>query len=799
MRLLLCLLTVASLQAQDLPRITFVDDDGKVPREHPVDMERMRLEVSFDTKLGLVRGKVTHVFRSLWKEVDGIYFDGVDLRIQDVRLNNQPVQYVSSDKGLTVLPPSPLVWGSRDSITITYEANPRKGLYFIGWNQDGPIRKQIWTQGQEIDHRHWIPLYDFQNDKMITETIITFDARYQVVSNGKKINEKTNKDGTKTWHYRLSNPHSSYLLMLAIGDYAVKTLKTRRGVPVNLYYYPEEPHHVTPTYRHTADIIDWLETETGVPYPWETFSNVPAQDFVTGAMENTTVVLLGDFWLVDSRADQDDPYWDTDAHEIAHQWFGDLITGRTNRHLWLQESFATFYSKRFARHVYGEDDYEWRRRQEHLTAIHADEANPVPIVNSRGDYARLYPKGSAVIDMMFYTFGEAECRRVITHFLNRFRYRNVETNDFLLAFEDTLGRSPHGFFEQWLYRAGVPHYDVSVQDIVTEGGRGERMTELTVRQIHSTSDVIGLFTMPIVVEIWYADGTKDSVRHTFSEAYEKINIPNTENKNVDFVLFDPGSVIMKRLTFPKTWESLAAQAVKAPRMIDRYDAVTAMSSFPLEQKRDLLKSVFRKESFYAIRSEVVRQLAYDVQSYDLMREALRDASVDVRHTASLSFGAIPVELELDFRPLLKDSSYVLAERVLRDLCKSFPDRAVQYLEVTKNDVGFRYSSRINWLSIKASLGDSTALSELTRFSGPSYEFRARRAAFNALKRLNHCDTDVIRYLCDAVLNPNDNLSGPIRTVANYFYEQTAFQKAIDAYIRSTVWEPWQLDILYTVF
>lgn len=799
MRIFLCLLTTASLCAQDLPRITFVDDDGKIPREHPVDMERMRLELSFDAKAGRVRGKVTHVFRSLWKDVNGIYFDGVDLKIQEVLLNTKPAQYVASSKGLTVLPPSPLAWGSRDSITITYEATPRKGLYFIGWNQDGPIRKQIWTQGQDVDHRHWIPLYDFQNDKMITETIITFDARYQVVSNGKKISEKANKDGTRTWHYRLSNPHSSYLLMIAIGDYAVKTLKTRRGVPVNLYYYPEEAHHVTPTYRYSTDIIDWLEAETGVAYPWETFSNVPAQDFVTGAMENTTVVLLGDFWLVDSRADLDDPYWDTDAHEIAHQWFGDLITGRTNRHLWLQESFATFYSKRFARHVRGEDDYEWRRRQEHLTAIHADEANPVPIVNSRADYARLYPKGSAVIDMMFSTFGEAECRRVITHFLNRFRFRNVETNDFLLAFEDTLGRSPHRFFDQWLYRAGVPHYEVSYQDVVTDGGRGERLTDVTVRQIHPTSDVTGLFTMPVVLEVWYADGTRDSVRQTISEEYEKITIPNADNKDIDFVLFDPGSVILKRLTFSKEWESLAAQAVKAPHMIDRYDAVAAMLPFPVEQKREVLKSIFRTETFYAIRSEAVRQLAYDVQSYDLMREALRDSHVDVRHAASLSFASIPAELEPDFRRLLKDSSYVLAERVLRDLCESFPERASEYLDMTKHDVGFHFSSRINWLTVKASLGDTAALRELTSFAGPKYEFRARRSAFTALKRLNHCDADVIRHLCDALLNANENLSGPVQSVANYFYEQTAFQKAIDGYIRSTVWEPWQLDVLYTVF
>lgn len=790
-------LFIASLSAQELPTVTYWDDDGKVPRDHPVDMERMKLELTFDPTQGLVRGKATHVFRSLWDEVGGMYFDGVNLRILEVTLNEKPVPYVASDRGLTVLPQTPLQAGSRDSIGIRYEARPRSGLHFVGWNSKGPIRKQIWTQGQDIEHRHWIPMYDAQNDKMLTEMIITFDPAYTVISNGKKIGEKTNKDGTKTWHYRNGFPHASYLLMLAIGEYGVETVKTKRGFPIQLYYYPDEKSSVGSTYRFTTQVVDFLEKEIGVPFPWESLSNIPAQDFVTGAMENTTAILFGDFWFVSPRAALDEVYWDTDAHEIAHQWFGDLVTGRTTRHLWLQESFATYYAKLFVREVAGEDAYEWERRQEHRTAMEADQANPVPIVHSGGDYARLYPKGSAVLDMMAYQLGRPSLRRVIQFYLNRHRYRNVETNDLYLAFEDTLGISPFRFFDQWLYRGGFPSLDVQVRDLRVEGG--DRQTEIEVRQIHTRDHLTGLFEIPMDVEVWYTDGSIDSQRVTISAESERIVFPNTEDKTVDFVLVDPGSQILKEMTFLKDWRELQAQASKARHMIDRYDAILAMRPFPVDEKREFLKQAFARETFHAVRSEIVRQLAYDLPSRDIVKAAIGDTNADVRSGVAFGYSQVPADLEPDFRSLLHDSSYTVSEQALKILCESFPAHANAYLEMTKGEMGFRFSSHINWLNLKASFGDTASALALVRYAGPDHEFRARRSAMAALQELNFWNDAAISHLCDGILSTNGNLSSSARSVAAHFYSQTAFRRAVEKFLRSRKWEDWQLSILSEVF
>ncbi|HCN06166.1 MAG TPA: aminopeptidase, partial [Bacteroidetes bacterium] len=223
-----------------------------------------------------------------------------------------------------------------DSVVVTYEAAPRKGLHFVGWNDaSGRMRRQIWTQGQAIDHRHWIPMYDEMNDKMITETIITFDSSYAVLSNGTLHEKRNNNDGTFTWHYSMTRPHASYLLMLAIGKYAIERRRSTSGIVNDLYYYPECQECVTPTYRLSTEAVDFLERELDVPYPWEKYSQIPVADYIFGAMENTTATVFGDFYFTDPRAALDRNYLGVNVHELTHQWFGDLITARSSKHVWL--------------------------------------------------------------------------------------------------------------------------------------------------------------------------------------------------------------------------------------------------------------------------------------------------------------------------------------------------------------------------------------------------------------------------------------------------------------------------------
>ena len=784
-------------QQTEYPTSRYYSEAGSEPRERVIDIERMRLDVAFDAPKGLVKGKVTHYFSPLRKEVTEIRFDGVGIRIQKALLNGKEVEYSNNGKSITVLPKSSLTWNTKDSITFIYEANPREGLFFVGWNDTrNKMRKQIWTQGEDISHRHWIPMYDEPNDKMITETIITFDKNYRVISNGKKISERENRDGTKTWFYAMNKPHSSYLLMLAIGNYEVKNIKSKSGVPIQLWYYPDQADRVGPTYQRTADALDFLEKEIGIPYPWGNLANIPVSDFVTGAMENTTAILFGDFWFIDARGFLDDNYIETDIHEQAHQWFGDLTTMRSWKGLWLNESFATYYGKMGCRKFFGEDYFQWSRRQEQDQSLRASEKDRLPLVHTEAGSTRYYPKGSFVIEMMHYVYGEEAVKRVIYHFVNHHRYQNVETNDLYQSFMDTLGVTPDWFFDQWIYRGGEPHYLVNYFDVKQD----VRRTEIMVNQIHKVDELTKLFKMPIVFEVHYTDGTKDSVSEWVDQAVQKIVVPNTNGKDIDFVLFDPGNRILKEVTFEKSLAELKAQALKAANMIDRYDAVKAMSSYPASDKRDLLIDVFKKETFHAVKSEIVSQLANDnnEKSAAFVRAALRDPSAEVRKAVLSGVWTISESMRSDFETLLSDSSYNIVNTALTTLTTQFPQNTDRYLELTKDQHGLANEIRFNWLEIKARQGDKEALQSIVEYTSNSYPTSWRRQAFRILKHFNYMDDTVVANMFDGLLYAAGHLSNSVRSIADYFYEQYDYKTRIKVYYDSHSWEPWQKEILRKV-
>ena len=793
----------ARVEAQEVayPTTRVYVQPGTEPAEHPVDIQHMRVEIKFDTSRKLVKGNVTHLFTPLRSRVDSIFFNGPGIRILDASLNGRKLRFTVSGEGVTVFPDPPLTWDTQDSITFTYEATPDRGLYFVGWDDPrGLNRKQIWTQGQGIDNRHWIPCYDQQNDKMTTETIVTFDSAYSVLSNGTKVEVRDNGDGTRTWHYRMTHPHATYLVMLAIGRYGVRTVHTKAGVPVNMWYYPEEPERIEPTYRYSAAIVDFVAEETGVPYPWESYSQVPVRDFLYGGMENTTATVFGDFLLVDGRSFLDRNYIAVNAHELSHQWFGDFITGRSGISAWLQESFATFYAKLFQKSIYGEEWYQWARREEQTAALEASKANRVPLLHGAAGSARVYQKGSAVLDMMISTFGAPEYRRVITYYLQKHAYGNVETNDLYQAFQDVLGLTPDWFFGEWIYRGGEPAYSIRFEDVAVRGNPG-RQSVFTVRQTHPLDEIVGLFRMPILFEVHYADGTSDRVSQVIADQATTVTIPNPEARPVAFVLFDPGSRILKSVDFVKPFPMLKAQALGAPLMIDRYDAIAAMRGLDIGSKRDMLVQVYEREKFHAIREEVLSQIAGDTdpRGIEILKEGLRDTGATVRRAAIQACGEVPLSLKADAERLLRDSSYTTVGIALELLCKRFPVETPRYLALTKDDHGPGNQVGVLRHEISARHGDTSSVARLVDYTGVSYDFMTRVNALEALKRLGYCDEPLFPGLMSAMANPNGRLRAPAEAFASYFMEQTRLARKLKDYYRSRIWTPAERKLLDPYF
>lgn len=780
---------VICLQAQGAFQhtVSYYDSPESIPREHPLDFIRMSLDVSLSPGSGLVKGRVTHVFKVLQERVDSVELDAVKINVLQATVGSKPTRYRNTDSSIIVFFEPALTWDRTDSIAFLYEARPRKGLYFVGWSDSTASRqRQIWTQGQPQDHRYWIPMYDNLNDKMLTEATITFDSSYTVVSNGIRLATTDNSDGTRTWRYKMMKPHSSYLFMLAIGKYSVTNVVSSSGVPIELYSYPEYPSQIKPTYANMVPVFDFLEHTIGLPYPWSVYRQVPVADFIFGAMENTTATIFRDFYLTDSRAVLDRSYLNVNVHELTHQWFGDLVTARSAKDHWLQESFATFYPLMFTEKMQGADAYQWSLRGMQNAALSAGEVDRFPVAHSKAGGSRVYQKGAAVLDMMRYVFGDDAQRRVILHYLKRNAFSNVETNDLYLSFQDTLGLSPKWFFDQWLYQGGEPHYRVKyTMSKISSGGRKRDVTLVDIEQIHQTDAFTGFFEMPIIIEVYYSGGSKDSVKALVKGERTVVEVPNTAGEAPLFVLFDAGSHILKRVTFKRTAAELEAQARKAPYMIDRYDALIALSEDTSHAQTAMAVALdaMSAEPYYAMRSaalEVARQAMRREPdlAWKIFEKGLIDSNSQVRKAALSVTDTVPERLKSVLIPLLADSSYYVIQRSLTILCSSFPSESVIFVDRVRSVKSPEAFVEITALEMKAIHGDALAVDSIVEYCSDRYEFGTRRNAFKAIKRLGVLTEMAAINLIDAAQNPNERLAAAAMETIEYLSEQTRWKELL---------------------
>lgn len=782
--LFITILIIGNVYAQ-VPTRSYYQDKKLTPREHNLDYKHMKLEVDFEPKKGVVNGEVTHSFVVLQKQVDSTYIDGIDIEIKSIDLDGKEVKYKSDGKGFTIFFSEKLRWNTQHNLHIHYTCKPKKGIYFIGWNDPKNLsQKQIWTQGQGIDNRNWIPFYDEMNDKITSEIIVDFDSKYKVLSNGKKLLEKPNKKTGKTrWHYKMNNPHAPYLVMLGIGNYNIKTVTSNSGVTIDLWYYPAHKDRVESTYKYSAEMMDFFEQEIGVDYAWDKhYSQIPVQDFMYGAMENTTATVFGDFFMVDERAYLDRNYVAVNAHELAHQWFGDLVTARCGAHHWLQESFATYYNYLYEKEVFGQDHYDWNRRNARNAALNATKSDYMPIAHFSAGSTRHYPKGAHVLHMLKYVVGKEQYNAAIKHYLQKHKFGNVDSEDLLIAFHEKLGLSLNWFWEQWVYKGGEPSYNLSFNQI---SENGKKYGVFNVEQTHETNDIVGLFNMPIVFEIHYKNGTKSAKKVVIKNKNQLVKIPLDKENEVAYALFDPNSNILKNYSFNKSFNMLKEQLLKAEYMIDRYDALVELRNYSFDEKRDILITAFNRENeFHSVKSEIIAQLIDDSneKSTGLIKQALSDKDVNVRKAVVNHTALIDATLEKNYKALLTDKSYQVIENTLNLLCFNFPENKSEYLDITKNEVGaIGKNVRIEWLRQK---GDESAVEELIDYTSVSYEFRTRIAAAQALKYLNKFNSTLLENLCDGAISSNGRLAAPMRDVIKHFYNQASYTKLIYNYINN---------------
>jgi len=756
--------------------VTYLYDAGATTQDRIIDITHLTAELNINPYDTLVKGSVTFTFFPVRIQTDSIVFWAPDIIFSEVQIPGIVISFNKKGDNLVIYNHSKekLLKDKIFEIRMMYTSRPKYDLFFIGWNEPAlRSNKQVWA------HRpfHWLPFY---NDRLTVDMFITFNGLYQVFSNGVRESVQYNPDGTKTWHYKMYKEHPFFSTALVIGDYNYLELKTKEGLPLELWYYTWQEDHAEPTYRYTAQMFDFFNEEFGLAYPYELYREAPVEDYLYGAMETTTSTVFGDYLAVDERAFDGRNYLNVNAHELAHQWFGNCLSHQKSCDVWLTESFATYYAKLFEREVFGDDYYQWVRNQELDETLKASKKDLFPVGHSRGGRARWYPKGSLVLDMMRDVLGEEGFKASISHYTNCYAFSEVETSEFLASVYEATGQSMDWFFDQWIYHGGEPHYEVNWLKDKSPGGVEQVIIQ--VRQAHQRNELTGLFRMPFTFEVVYEDGSSERKTQWIENEYSEVAIENPEEKTVSFVLFDPERKVLKTVSFHKSFGEWSAQAINAPGMIDRYDALLALHSFPMDQKEAILLQAWKKETFHLTSAEILKQLfVKDCSSYDeIFLQAIKDDDPLVRRTALENIKQVNEKIKSEVEILLSDQSYINVEKTLDLLSRSFPGDIPRYLEMTKNETGWRGKNiRIKWLEIAIQAGQREYLPELTDYTGPHYEFETRMNAFLLLKRLNYLDEKAAAHLIDGYLYWNYKVSNEAKVVMQYFYQQNRFKLLIE--------------------
>ncbi len=389
------------------------------------------------------------------KPIDSIYLDAVGMKFKNVALNNAKVNYKNDGKHLVIY--SDFEKGKQNKLSFIFFNAPKKAMYFLGWENEG--RNQIWTQGQGKYTSNWLPSIDDVNDKIEFDLKYVAPNGYEVISNGKLVS-KTESMRNTLWVYAMQDKMPSYLVAVVVGKYNKKLATSKSGIPLEYYYYPEDSLKVEPTYRYSKQMFDYLEDEIGFAYPWHNYKQVPVHDFLYAGMENTSVTIFSDAFTVDAIGFNDKNYVNINAHELAHQWFGNLVTAKSGDHHWLQEGFATYYALLAEREIFGTDYYNFKLYESAQDLGRQDVAGSgTSLLNPKSSSLTFYQRGAWVLHALRDKVGDAVFKQAVKNYLEKHQFSNVETSDFINEVEGLAEKDLSGFVNTWIAQKEFPFDD----------------------------------------------------------------------------------------------------------------------------------------------------------------------------------------------------------------------------------------------------------------------------------------------------------------------------------------------------
>ncbi|MGK7876757.1 MAG: M1 family aminopeptidase [Xenococcaceae cyanobacterium] len=586
--------------------------------DRPGQVEHIFLDLALDIPKKSFQGTCTITLTPVRKGIKQLTLDAVDLNIESVLIDDvsQPFDYDSKQLTIHLLNPTsekPI------QIAIAYSADrPQRGLYFVGPDPHYPDKPtQVWTQGEDEDSRFWFPCFDYPGQLATSEIRVRVPKQFLAISNGELIaTEEVDED--KIYHWSQKQIHPTYLMTLAVGDFA-EIKDQQNGIPITYYIEKGREEDARRSMGKTPRMIEFYSQKFGYPYPYPKYAQVCIDDFIFGGMENTSTTLLTDRCLLDERAAIDNQRTESlVAHELAHQWFGDLVVIKHWSHAWIKEGMASYAEVLWTEQEYGKDDAAYYLLKEARSYLEEDSSRyRRPIVTRVYREAielydrHLYEKGACVYHMIRTVLGDELFDKAIHTFVQDNAHSTIETIDLLRAIEKATGYNLLFLFDQYVFRGGHPDFKVAYS---WDGD--SHLAKLTVTQTQAkdnkNSSSSELFDLKIPIAFGYTQKKgKGKVKlETFTlgihEREQSFYFPLKKKPN--FVSFDAGNNFLKTVSLEYPMPELKAQLKFDPDPISRIYAAIALAKKGGLEAMEALSETLINDPFWGVRVEVAKQL-----------------------------------------------------------------------------------------------------------------------------------------------------------------------------------------------
>jgi aminopeptidase N len=537
------------------------------------DLLHTKLELVPDWKKQQLNGLATLKLKPFFYPQNKLVIDAKGMDLHEIKFQGKEIQkesYTYDQKQISIFLPKSFTATDTLLLEIKYTAKPNelpkggseaitedKGLYFINPLGDDPYKpQQLWTQGETESSSCWFPTIEATNERCTQEMYITADTGFTILSNGEFVYSKQNKGGTRTEYWKMDLPHAPYLFMMAIGKYAVvedkmpsKSKFAWDDFEVKYYVEPAFKPYAKAIFGNTPEMIDFFSTKLGVKFPWNKYSQIVVRDFVSGAMENTTASVFMEALQVDNRSLLDKNWDYIIAHELFHQWFGDLITCESWANLPLNESFANYSEYLWAEYKFGKEAAYLHAENETKEYLEESRYKNVPLIryhfSDKEDMfdRHSYNKGGRVLHMLRMLVGDEAFFKSLNLYLTSNQYKAVEIHHLRLAFEEVTGKDLNWFFNQWFFKEGHPK--LTIKHSYKDGN-----LNIEIAQIQDTLQS-AVYQLPVQIAVWEG-GIQKIFSIEITQAKQKVSIPLLNKPSL--VLFDFQNQLLAEINHEKSDE-----------------------------------------------------------------------------------------------------------------------------------------------------------------------------------------------------------------------------------------------------